>query len=138
MTSSLAKTTLECENMSQVFLRAEYDSEPVEIMAGWAPIESQVFVKVAALDSEGEWRDDVPLGLDAWKDVPVRPTEIAAAVALVEPIRAKLAPLGLDIPDMMLGEIATHIVLNLGNVIVRYTCDGQRELVQGGVPGYDN
>ena len=53
---------------------------PVEIMAGWAPMESQVFVKVAALDAKGEWRDDIPLGLDAWRDVRVRPTEIADAV----------------------------------------------------------
>lgn len=124
--------------MSQVFLRAAYKGEPVEIMAGWAPMESQVFVKVAALDCEGEWREDVPLGLDAWKDVAVRPMEISAAVALVEPIRAKLEPLGLDVPDMMLGEIAAHVVLDLGNVIVRYTSDGQRELISGAVPGYDN
>ena len=111
---------------------------PVEIMAGWAPMESQVFVKVAALDAKGEWRDDIPLGLDAWRDVRVRPTEIADAVGLVEPIRKKLALLGLDVPDMMLGEIAVHVLFNTGNTIVRYTSDGQRELITGGVPGYDN
>lgn len=124
--------------MSQIFLRADYQGVPVEILAGWSPRESQVFIKVAGLDEEGEWRDDVPLGLDAWKDVAVRPTEIAAAVAIVEPIRAKLAPLGLDVPDMMLGEIAAHMVLDLDNVIVRYSSDGQRELLAGIVPGYDN
>lgn len=124
--------------MSQVFMRAQHQGMAVEIMAGWAPVESQVFVKVAALDEYGEWRDDVPLSLDAWKDVAVRPTEIAAAVALVEPIRAKLSPLGLDVPDMMLGEIAAHVVLDLGNVKVRYTADGHRELLAGGVPGYDD
>lgn len=124
--------------MSQIFLRALYEGEPVEIMAGWSPMESQVFVKVAALDCEGEWREDVPLGLDAWNDVDILPTEIAAAVALVEPLREKLAPLGLDFPDEMLVEIASHVVLDLGNVIVRYTSDGHRELVRGGVPGYDN
>lgn len=123
--------------MSQVFLRAQYQGAPVEIMAGWAPMESQVFVKVASLDEDGRWREDLPLGLDAWKDVRVRPTDVATAVALVEPIRAKLAPLGLDVPDMMLGEIAAHVVLNLGNVMVRYTPDGKRELIAGSVPGFD-
>lgn len=117
--------------MSQIRLRAQYEGMPVEIMAGWSRGESQVFVMVAALDDKGEWRDDIELGLEAWKDVKVRPTELAAAVALVMPIRDKLKPMGLDVPDKMLAEVAVHVVRDVDNVVVRYHEDGTREVLAG-------
>jgi len=72
-----------------------------------------------------------------WKEIDVRPTEITVAAPLAEEIRFMLLPLKIDVPDMMLGEIAAHIVLDLGNVRVRYTQDGTRTVISGGVPGYD-
>jgi hypothetical protein len=111
-------------------MQSSYREEPVEVLAGWDHMQSQVFVTVALLDDRGEWRDGPPL-LEAWKDVAERPTEIEPAAVLAAGIRDKLIPLGIAVPDKMLGEIAAHIVLDVGNVIVQYTPEGVRTLLEG-------
>ena len=117
--------------MSQVFIRASFQGETVDVLAGWSRLESQVFVNVGYINEDGQLRDDVPLLLEAWKTVEERPTDIVPAAQLAVGIRAKLAPMGIDVPDMMLDEIARHIVIDAGNVIVRYDQAGNRELLAG-------
>ena len=122
--------------MSQIRFPANWQDHPVEVLLGWASRESQVFVKVALLDDKGEWRDDVQLVLDAWKDVAVRPTEAADAASLAEGIRDQLSKLGIQVPDILLGEVAAHIVLDARNVIVHYDEAFARTLVSSDVEGY--
>jgi hypothetical protein len=117
--------------MSQVLITTRFRGDPVEVMAGWDRMQSHVFVTVGLLDDEGRWRDDVPPLLEAWKEVAVRPTELPAAAALAAGVRDKLDPMGIVVPDMLFGEIAAHIVLDAGNVIVRYDNDGKRDVIMG-------
>jgi hypothetical protein len=123
--------------MSQIFKATSWEGNPVEILTGWDGLTSQLFVKVALLDETGEWRDDVPLVLDAWKNITQRPTEINAAASLAMGIRDKLRPLGMDVSDLLLGEVAAHLVLDARNVVVRYEADDSRSVLQSDIEGYE-
>lgn len=122
--------------MSQILKVATWRGNPVEILTGWDGMDSQVFVKVALLDARGEWRDDVELVLDAWKDVEERPSELREAAPLAMGVQDKLRTLNIEVSDQLVGEIAAHIVLDARNVIVRYGPDGSRTLLESDIEGY--
>ncbi|WP_186261463.1 hypothetical protein [Burkholderia gladioli] len=97
--------------MSQAFFNTTWQSHPVQVMAGWDGIDSELYVKVFYLDERGEVDESPGLVLDAWKEVYPRPTEINdAAAALVMVIQDKLDRIGIVIPQLMLGEILARMV----------------------------
>lgn len=97
--------------MSQAFFNTTWQSQPVQVMAGWDGIDSELYVKVFYLDERGEVDESPGLVLDALKEVYPRPTDINdAAAALVMEIQDKLDRIGIVIPQLMLGEILARMV----------------------------
>ncbi|HEP6430826.1 TPA: hypothetical protein VDB83_005152 [Burkholderia cenocepacia] len=118
--------------MSQAFFNATWKDQPVQVMAGWDGIDSELYVKVFYMDERGEVDESPGLVLDAWKKVDTRPTEITdSAAALVMGIQDKLAPLGIAIPQLMLGEILAHMVADDNHTRSMYDEAGNRRGLNG-------
>ncbi|MBN3729448.1 hypothetical protein [Burkholderia sp. Tr-20390] len=118
--------------MSQAFFNATWKDQPVQVMAGWDGVESELYVKVFYLDELGEVDESAGLLLDTWKKVDPRPTEITdGAAALVMGIQDKLARLDIAIPQLMLGEILAHMVADDNHTRSIYDDAGNRRVLNG-------
>lgn len=118
--------------MSQAFFNATWQGKPVQVMAGWDGIDSELYVKVFYLDERGEVDESPGLVLDVWKAVHPRPTEINdESAALVMGIQGKLDRLGIVIPQLMLGEILAHMVTDDNRTRSIYDADGNRREIDG-------
>lgn len=113
--------------MSQAFYNSTWNGLPVQVMAGWDGIDSELFVKVFYVDDDGEPDEEPGLVLDAWTEVFPCPTEKTGdSAALVSWIQERLDPLGIKLPQAMLAEVLAHMMMDDNRTQVMYDASGNR------------